>query len=227
MANKQKLSDIRKGQVYGRLTALRFDKVDGKYKYWFFQCECGHKKSIVARSVLSGLTKSCGCFRKENTANLNKSHGATSNGIREVEYNIYMGIIDRCERPESSSYKHYGAKGIRVCKRWRNSYPNFLEDMGRRPKQSRPREYSIERINTNKGYSPSNCRWATQQEQCNNKSNNTILNHKGESLTLAEWSRKTGIRYGSLLRRIKNNWPLDRALDNTDGRVSRFYSISI
>lgn len=219
MANKLKISDIQEGKKFARLTVLKFDKVLNGRKRWMFKCDCGTIKSIEGKSVIESHTRSCGCLLREVTAKMNKSHGGCSNGKREPEYNVYMCIIDRCENPNNSSYKHYGGKGITICKRWRDSYANFIEDMGTRPKQTKPRQYSIERVNPDKGYYPSNCKWATYTEQANNRSNNTRITFEGENLTLAQWSRKTGIRYGLLLRRISDGNSVDRVL--TVGRIQK------
>lgn len=111
-------------------------------------------------------------------------------------------MIARCERPEVQSYKFYGARGIKVCPRWRASYAHFLEDMGRRPSP----KHSIDRIDPNGDYAPDNCRWATNSEQSRNKRNNRRLTIDGQSLTLIEWSERAGIRMGTLHRRLKLGW---------------------
>lgn len=132
---------------------------------------------------------------------------STKHGHRyDPEYQVYRGIIARCENPNNSKYKNYGGKGIKVCRRWRKSYVNFIEDMGPRPKQSKPREYSIERINRKKGYSPSNCKWATYAEQSVNRDTNVFIKYKGRKQTISQWAIEKGINYSTLLNRLRNGW---------------------
>lgn len=90
-----------------------------------------------------------------------KTHGLS----KTPEYVVYRGMIARCENPNHSQYARYGARGIKVCERWRKSFEDFLADMGKRP----GRGYSIERINGSADYSPENCTWATQEQQCRNR----------------------------------------------------------
>jgi hypothetical protein len=112
-------------------------------------------------------------------------------------------MLNRCCNENNPRYPDYGGRGIRVCKRW-HQYENFLEDMGRKP----PRTF-LERRNNNKNYSPSNCYWATAQQQAWNKRNNRKLTYKGVTLPLTEWARRLGIRHATLRERLERNWPLE------------------
>jgi hypothetical protein len=114
-------------------------------------------------------------------------------------------MIQRCERPQNSSFVRYGGRGIRVCERWL-SFENFLADMGERPLGT-----SIDRIDNSKGYDPGNCRWATQAQQATNKRSNRYLVAFGERLTLGEWARRVGISQQKLAQRIKTGWSVERA----------------
>lgn len=113
----------------------------------------------------------------------------------------------RCESPTESGFAHYGGRGITVDPRWA-SFAAFLEDMGPRPSPL----YTIERVDNDGPYAPENCRWADRTEQANNRRSSRIVSHAGESLTLAEWSRRTGIKWHTLWQRLANGWSVEKAL---------------
>lgn len=120
-------------------------------------CICGNFCYVSPRNLVSGMTKSCGCLVKENSGPIR--HGLN----KSPEHRIWVGMRSRCRDSGSKDYKWYGARGIKVCKRW-NIFENFLADMGCRPPGK-----SLDRINNEKGYSPNNCRWATAKQQANNR----------------------------------------------------------
>lgn len=206
-----KVIDI-EGQVFSRLTALSESMREGKK--WMFRCECGEEKLILKQSVVSGVVKSCGCYQRDMLKQKRPyrvKHGescASANG-ESPEYRSWVSMKNRCNNKNDKSYHRYGARGIRVCKRWDESYENFLSDMGRRPSEA----HSLDRIDNMKGYSPDNCRWATPVEQSNNRRSNRIITHCGESKTLAQWSKETGINSYTIKARIDYyGWSVARAL---------------
>jgi len=125
------------------------------------------------------------------------------------EYNIWKGMLHRCHNPESKDFPRWGGRGITVCERWRESVLNFIEDMSECPGPG----YSIDRIDNDRGYTPDNCRWATQREQGRNTRVNHLITHNGETLTLVEWSERTGIGRHTIAKRLgKYGWSVERAL---------------
>lgn len=154
------------GKRYGKLTVLKQDtEKDSRYSYWICLCECGNVKSIRGSSLTSGKQISCGCVRRERLSLGSKSlitHGATKTRL----YKIYRGIIDRTEYPSSCNYENYGARGIKMCAEWRADFSAFQEWAISHGYND---NLSIDRIDNNKGYEPSNCRWATSTEQARNK----------------------------------------------------------
>lgn len=137
------------------------------------------------------------------------NHNHTKHGMRNSRiYNIWRSMRQRCSNPNCRNFKHYGARGIKVCEEW-NDFCIFYE-------WSLANGYSdrltIDRIDTNKGYEPSNCRWATQEEQQNNRRNNRYLTVDGISHTMAEWSKITGIKTATIWRRLSVGCSVEKAL---------------
>jgi len=118
-----------------------------------------------------------------------------------------MDLKSRCNNPKVRNYNRYGGRGIKVCDRW-NEFENFLEDMGLRPSPN----HSIDRINNDGNYEPGNCKWSDRAQQGANKSNNIRLVYNGESKTASEWARLTGVKYRTLLCRIKRGWDAERII---------------
>lgn len=202
------------GQRFGRLTAV---VRTGTYKFggamWFCRCDCGGCIEAATTNLRSGNTQSCGCKGREQVSTLAertlKKHGHARAGSRSAEYKTWKAIRSRCHDPKTPHFAMYGARGIRVCEEWRESFKQFLADMGHRP----PGRFSLDRIDNSKGYEPGNCRWATYRTQQNNRSNNRIIEFDGRSMTLAEWGRVTGVARATLERRIdRYGWSIERAL---------------
>lgn len=146
-------------QVFGRLTVV--DEATYRDKTaWECRCSCGNIVVIRTNRLRNGETQSCGCLRKEVSSKLHRTHGQS----RTPERIAWMNMKQRCYNPHKSGYSNYGGRGIRVCKHWLNSFDNFLKDMGKRPEGT-----TLDRRDNDKGYSKSNCYWATPKEQANNR----------------------------------------------------------
>lgn len=152
-------------------TRLREIEPAGKSKHreilFLYQCQCGRRKVIPRLKVISGSIRSCGCLLRKIAQEMGKSwttHGDTKNGTRTAEFVAWQSMKYRCSNPRMKTFKYYGGRGITVCERW-NLFENFLADMGRKPGP----KYSLDRINNEGSYEPTNCRWATQSEQIRNR----------------------------------------------------------
>lgn len=194
------------GQKFGKLQVLSYSHT-GKDKrpYWNCICDCGKIKVANGKSLRNGDVRSCGCFNIESIIKRQTTHGK-----RKIkEYNVWEKMKSRCYCEKDKRYKHYGGRGIIVCDEWKNSFENFINDMGLRPNVN----YSIDRIDNNGNYCKENCRWATRLEQANNKSNSRLLTYNGLSLTTRQWSEKLNINYKTLNSRISKKWTIERALN--------------
>lgn len=171
-------------------------------RYWFavYRCQCGNH--LVRRCAYGG--DSCGCLAREmfiENAMLRgreciKKHGMSNTGT----HRSWLKMRQRCNDPNNNEYHRYGAKGIKVCDRWNDSFEAFYEDMGDRPPRC-----SIDRIDHTKGYEPGNCRWATATQQARNTSRNVMLTIDGITRCVSEWAEITGTNPGTIRSRLKKH----------------------
>ena len=195
------------GMTFGMLLVLGEAQRTNKDRRVLVRCECGKEKTAKLDNIKNGHTKSCGCL-KVSSAALRIKHGYARQGKRGSSlYSIYRDMRTRCENSNYKEFYLYGGRGINVCQRWRNGFIYFLEDMG-----ERPQGMTIERIDVNADYSPSNCKWATQIEQANNKRNSVFLTYNGETLTIAQWSIKLKINAGTLYSRNSKGYSVENIL---------------
>ena len=153
------------GQRFGRLTVVRQSDVPRRLwkRYWVCRCDCGGESTVATDSLRSGNTGSCGCMRREIAARMKTRHGHARRRGLSGTYVSWYAMKDRCLNPNHSSYANYGGRGVRVCERWL-AFEGFLADMGERPSGT-----SIDRLDSNGGYKPGNCRWADAKTQGRNR----------------------------------------------------------
>lgn len=177
------------GRKFGRLTVVGIEDRGTRKTYYECMCECGNKKSVRADSLLCGAIRSCGCLKKEqDNINLARdTHGQSKTRL----YKTWQGMKKRCENPNDKRYTDYGGRGVKVCEEW-HEFSNFYEWA---IKNGYNEELTIDRIDNMGNYEPSNCRWATNKEQANNRRSNVYITIGNTTKTLTEWCKILQVDY--------------------------------
>ena len=205
-------------RVFDRLTVLGYAGKVRRSHRWWCKCDCGKITRVLGGHLKNGHTTSCGC----KVTQIRKVGAKTNLPHSVVLRSRWNGILVRCHSPAASrkEIRNYQRRGIVVCQGWRLSFHDFVLDMGEPPTL----KHTIDRIQRKGNYScghctecldngwPFNCRWATYIEQNNNKSDNVFLTHNGETHTVAEWSRKTGLPWARIRQRVLMGWSHTDAL---------------
>ena len=166
------------------------------------RCQCGKIAVVCSQHLREGRSKSCGCQRPGGL----KTHGRS----KTAEHQIWSQMKARCLNQRSANWPSYGGRGITICDEWRNSFEQFMSDMGPRPSK----RHSVDRIDNGRGYSPDNCRWATLTQQARNTRSNRMIEYGGCSRPLAEWAELLPIciEASALSHRLdKLKWPVAKA----------------
>jgi hypothetical protein len=185
------------GKKYGRWLVLEYAG-DG---LWLCRCDCGNTGKIMANSLTSGNSRSCGCYHRD----VHTTHGLSYT----AEHNVHVMMLQRCYNPKHTSYKDYGGRGIKVCERWKgpDGLANFVADLGMKPTP----KHKLDRIDNDGDYEPGNCRWATEAVQQRNTSRNVNLTWGGRTMCLKDWAKELGIGYQTLRYRV-SEWGVERAM---------------
>ena len=221
------------GQRFGKLVvtgpaeSTAWSKSSGRRQQWAVLCDCGSTAAVPVKHLYRGHTKSCGCLRSETAVSLRFKHGQAA--PRTGAYRAVEALKRRCTNPGDPQWKNYGGRGITVCARWRSDTAVFLVELGPRPGGVYPSGmslWSIDRKDNDGGYwcgksecpecgplgRVPNCRWATVKDNQNNRRSNVFLTVGGVTLTIAEWARRIGMKYGTLYNRIRLGWDHEMAV---------------
>lgn len=191
------------GVRFGLWTAIKRLPPVGVSSRWLCVCDCGTEKSVSMANLRNGATQSCGCAFRAAMRKRNTTHGLAGT----FEYRVWSGIKTRCENPRHRSYKWYGAIGVKMCEEWKD-FTCFLSDVGNAPSRS----HSLDRINPAGDYEKSNCRWALQETQANNKRTTIYITHDGQTRPVKEWAAITGLPHAAIRERVNNGWGDSEAL---------------
>ena len=194
------------GKRFGRLIVVERGHRD-KWRawYWVCKCDCGKETHSRGTDLLSGVSSSCGCYNIEQARSSNIKHDLSHSRV----YRTHASMLQRCYNPKHTSFFRYGGRDITVCDEWK-TFENFLkwsQDNGYTDK------LTIERIDVNGNYEPSNCIWIPQKDQAKNTTRTNYITLNGETLSISEWEKRTGIKRGTLYSRFYiYKWSEERTL---------------
>ena len=197
------------GQRFGRLVALALVPKEIKHDttrqaFWLCQCDCGNKHISGSKSLRNGDTRSCGCITKERLT----KHGGYGTRL----YGIFDKMKSRCNNINSKDYKNYGGRGIKVCDEWQDDTNGFINFYNWAINNGYQDNLSIDRINNDGNYEPDNCRWTDAVTQSNNRRTSKFITYNGETKTITQWSKSTGIGQTVIAQRLKRGWTIEETL---------------
>lgn len=182
-----------RNERFGRLVVVnRAENSKAGQARWFCVCDCGGTNTVKGQDLRNGKVRSCGCYKIEQQTK--------HNSYKEPLYRVWTSMKNRCNCPTNKWYRIYGGKGICVFSGWENDFMKFKEWA---IKNGYKKGLTIDRIDVNGNYEPSNCRWITIQEQQYNKTNNVFIEIDGITKTLTEWCKEYGVKTSTAISRRK------------------------
>jgi hypothetical protein len=185
------------GKKFGKLTVVKKQGRQGSFALWECLCDCGETSFVITTNLTRGKQVSCGCYNKKLQTELHTTHDLYNHPL----YSVWSSIKTRCYNSKCKHYNRYGGRGIKVCEQWLD-FINFYNDM----LIGYEKGLTIDRIDNNGNYEPSNCRWATTKEQQNNKRSSVFMEYNNEVKTLKQWADYYSIDYHSLWSRHKKGY---------------------
>lgn len=192
------------GRRFGRLVAIRRTPNNkGRQTRWLCICDCGIETTVNRGGLTTGNTQSCGCLGRERSGDAQRVHGL----IGHPDYDLWAGMVARCNNKNHTAFRYYGGRGIKVCERWRN-FGFFISDMGDRPS----RAHSIDRIDTDRGYEPGNCKWELLSVNSRRQRKTKYFTIGDKTKSLREWCETTGIHHQTVRSRLQRGLPIESAI---------------
>ena len=206
-----KIKDLT-GQRFGRLVVLsKTDKRANRCVVWHCICDCGNYADVSSRSLIGGKTKSCGCYMNECRGKSRTTHHMSTSKL----YSVWNSMKGRCFCETDKSFAYYGGRGITVCDEWKNDFQAFYDwaIANGYDTNAKRGECTLDRIDNDGNYEPSNCRWVTNATQQNNKRNNHLITFNGVTHNISEWEKRLGFKRGVISSRINEyGWSIEKAL---------------
>lgn len=198
------------GKRFSRLLVIEHAGRKWHSNMWRCLCDCGNEKIVLQSHLVTGHTKSCGCYRVDIASQKIYEKGDIHNTL----YVKWGSIKGRCYRKSVKQYKNYGGRGITVCPEWHDfkAFKKWAIATGYKKGDT------IDRIDPNGNYCPENCRWATQKQQANNRRNNRYIEFKGERLTAAQWAERLGFSRKAIIKRLDAGYTVEEALTIQKGK---------
>lgn len=186
------------------LTVLSYSHTKNSLHYWLCRCDCGNTTTVLQGNLVYSRTKSCGCYHKKRARDANELHGESKTRL----YRIWKGMRARCHNPKNPSFKDYGGRGIRVCDAWQkyNAFKQWAISSGY------AENLTIERIDVDGMYEPSNCKWIPRPEQGKNTRRSHYIQYGGRTMSLAEWSKELGGGPNLVTTRLQRGWSEEDAV---------------
>lgn len=201
------------GKRFGRFTVIKLDHKEQRWEkngnkngyayFWLCKCDCGNEKVMMKEYLVNRRTKSCGCINKENPPQ--KTHGMSQTRL----YEIWKNMKRRCYKETNSRYENYGGRGIIICDEWKD---NFIPFYNWAMANGYNDNLTIDRENVDGNYEPSNCRWATWQEQSYNTTRTHHLTFNGKTQCISEWAKELDLTCSAIQHRLQRKWNLNKIL---------------
>lgn len=213
----------KRGMRFSRLVVISFVEVKSRRSYWQCLCDCGRITVVCGSNLRPGKTQSCGCLAKEasmlNGLKRPSRSQAPAGKAKDRLQKIHRGMLDRCTKPKMAAWKNYGGRGISVCSEWTNSFDSFYFWA---IANGYAAKLTLDRVNNDLGYSPENCRWATQKEQANNRRNSVFFTAFEETKTFAQWLEdpRVIVSIPTIRRRLSKGWSFEEAV-STPGMTKK------
>ena len=211
----EKLIDLT-GKRFGRLTVIERSKSENKMSKWKCKCDCGNDTIVYRNALITGATASCGCLQRDAVS----KHGLYNTRL----YRIWAHMKERCYNLNYKHFSDYGGRGITVCDEWKNDFAEFYNWA---MSNGYSDDLTIDRINNDGNYEPSNCRWVDMNTQENNRRNNHFITINGVTHTVAEWAKIKGISQHTIYARLKIGWSeYDAITKSYDARIRRITNVT-
>lgn len=194
-----------KEQKFGKLTPISYYRKHNRV-YWHCKCDCGNEVDVRSDGLSTGQTKSCGCLHKEVVSKLKTKHKKCNTRL----YDSWTDLKQRCYNKHNNRYKNYGGRGITVCDEWRNNFQSFYDWAMSNGYQE---NLTIDRIDVNGNYEPSNCRWIDRKTQQRNTTRNRYITIGGETHCVSEWCEILNLKDRTVRSRLNYGWSIEKALE--------------